>query len=35
MEEIIKEILLKQAGKIDLLLIGKTIVEIILFAIFL
>ncbi len=33
-EEIIKEILLKNAGKIDFFLIGKTIMEIILFIIF-
>lgn len=35
MEEFFKEILLKQAGKIDILLIGKTILEIIIFIIIL
>ena len=35
MEEILKEILLKQAGKLDILLIGKTILEIIVFIILL
>ena len=34
MNDFIKEILMKQAGKIDLLLIGKTILEVILFVIF-
>jgi len=35
MEEIIKEIMMKQAGKIDLLLIGKTLLEIIIFIVLL
>ena len=35
MEDIIKEIILKHAGKIDFFLIGKTILEIIVFVILL